>query len=63
LELGEKSQNLMSVSEKWKLTFRNSGEERFKMLLFENKVDGTQNLIYNGKMRSKVLEPIIEKRK
>ena len=40
----------MGVSEKCKLTASNSGEERFKVLLCENKVDGTQNLIYNGKM-------------
>ena len=51
----------MSVSEKCKLTASNSGEERFKVLLCENKVDGTQNLTYNEKMMPKVLEPTIEK--
>ena len=51
----------MGVSEKCKLTLTNSGEERFKVLLCENKVDGTQNLTYNGKMMPKVLEPTIEK--
>ena len=51
----------MGVSEKRKLTGSNSGEERFKVLLCENKVDGTQNLIYNGKIMPKVLEPTIKK--
>ena len=52
----------MGVSEKRKLTGSNSGEERFKVLLCENKVDGTQNLTYNEKMMPKVLEPTIEKK-
>ena len=51
----------MGVSEKHKLTGSNSGEETFKVLLCENKVDGTQNLTYNEKMMPKVLEPTIEK--
>ena len=51
----------MGVSEKCKLTGSNSGEERFQVLLCENKVDGTQNLIYNRKMAPKVPEPTIEK--
>ena len=51
----------MGVSEKFILTATNSGEERFYVLLCENKVDGTQNLIYNRKMAPKVPEPTIEK--
>ena len=51
----------MGVSEKCKLTASNSGEERFQVLIFENKADGTQNLIYNRKMAPKVPEPTIEK--
>ena len=51
----------MGVSEKYKLTASNSGEESFQVLLCENKVDGTQNLIYNRKMAPKVPEPTIEK--
>ena len=51
----------MGVSEKCKLMASNSGEERFQVLLCENKVDGTQNLTYNEKMMPKVLEPTIEK--
>ena len=51
----------MGVSEKCKLMASNSGEERFQVLLCENKVDGTQNLIYNKKMAHKVPEPTIEK--
>ena len=52
----------MGVSEKCILTGTNSGEERFQVLLCENKVDGTQNLIYNRKMAPKVPEPTIEKK-
>ena len=52
----------MDVSEKYILTATNSGEERFQVLLCENKVDGTQNLIYNRKMAPKVPEPTIEKK-
>ena len=52
----------MEVSEKCMLTWSNSGEERFQVLLCENKVDGTQNLTYNEKMMPKVLEPTIEKK-
>ena len=51
----------MGVSEKCILTASKSGEESFKVLLCENKVDGTQNLTYNEKMMPKVLEPTIEK--
>ena len=51
----------MDVSEKYILTATNSGEERFQVLLCENKVDGTQNFIYNRKMAPKVPEPTIEK--
>ena len=51
----------MGVSEECKLTGSNSGEERFQVLLCENKVDGTQKLIYNRKMAPKVPEPTIEK--
>ena len=51
----------MDVSEKYILNRSNSGEERFQVLLCENKVDGTQNLIYNRKMAPKVPEPTIEK--
>ena len=51
----------MEVTEKCMLTWSDSGEERFQVLLCENKVNGTQNLIYNGKMMPKVLEPAIEK--
>ena len=32
-DLGGKSQNVMGVSDKCKITTSNSGEERFKMLL------------------------------
>ena len=51
----------MGVSEKYILIGTNSGQERFQVLLCENKVDGTQNLIYNRKMAPKVPEPTIEK--
>ena len=51
----------MCGSEKCKLTASNSGEERFDSVFWKNKIDGTQNLIYNGKMMPKVLEPTIEK--
>ena len=51
----------MGVSEKYILTATNSCEESFQVLLCENKVDGTQNLIYNRKMAPKVPEPTIEK--
>ena len=51
----------MGVREKCILTASESGEERFKVLLCENKVDGTQNLTYNEKMMPKVIELIIEK--
>ena len=51
----------MGVSEKCILTASKSGEERFKVLFCENKVDGTQNLTYNGKMMPQVLESTIEK--
>ena len=51
----------MGVSEKYILTVTNLGEGRFQVLLCENKVDGTQNLIYNRKMAPKVPEPTIEK--
>ena len=51
----------MGVSEKCILTASKSGEERFKVLLCENKVDCTQNLTYNEKMMPKVLEATIEK--
>ena len=52
----------MGVSEKCKLTASNLGGERFDSMFWENKVDGTQNLTYNGKMMPKVLGPTIEKK-
>ena len=51
----------MGVLDKNILTATNSSEERFQVLLCENKVDGIQNLIYNRKMAPKVPEPTIEK--
>ena len=51
----------MGVSEKCKLTGSNSGEERFDSVFWKKKVDGTQNLTYNGKMIPKVLGPTNEK--
>ena len=50
----------MGVSEKCKLTGTNSGEERFDTIFWQNKIDGTQNLIHNGKIMPKVLGPTIE---
>ena len=54
---GEKSQNIMGVSEKCKLTSTFLAGERFDSVFWKNKVDGTQNLTYNGKMMPKVLGP------
>ena len=51
----------MGVSEKCKLTGTNSGEERFQVLLYGNKVNGTQKLKYDRKIAPKVPEPTIEK--
>ena len=51
----------MGVSEKCVLTGSNLAGERFDSVFWKNKVDGTQNLTYNGKMMPKVLGPTNEK--
>ena len=51
----------MGVSEKCKLTGTFLAGERFDSVFWKNKVDGTQNLIHNGKMVPKVLGPTVEK--
>ena len=51
----------MCVSEKCVLTGSNLAGERFDNVFWKNKVDGTQNLTYNGKMMPKVLGPTNEK--
>ena len=51
----------MCVSEKWKLTATKLAGERFGSVFWKNKVDGTQNLIYNGKMMPEVLGPSSQK--
>ena len=51
----------MGISENCKLTATNLAEERFDSVFWKNKVDGTQNLTYNGKMMPKVLGPTNEK--
>ena len=51
----------MGVSEKSVVTLTNLAGERFDSVFWKNKVDGTQNLTYNGKMMPKVLGPTIEK--
>ena len=53
----------MGISENCKLTATNLAGERFDSVFWKNKVDGTQNLTYNGKMMPKVLGPTIEKMK
>ena len=51
----------MGVSEKCKLTSTFLAGKRFDSVFWKNKVDGTQNLTYNGKMMPKVLGPTNEK--
>ena len=51
----------MGISENCELTATNLAGERFDSIFWKNKVDGTQNLTYNGKMMPKVLGPTIEK--
>ena len=60
---GEKSQNIMCGSEKYKLTGSNSGEERFDSVFWKNKVDGTQNFDISWKSALEVTKPTIENRK
>ena len=57
---GGKSQNVMDVSEWCIVTRTFSGEERLWVVLWENKVNGTQKLIHIGKMMPKMVEPTIE---
>ena len=57
----EKSQNIMGVSKKCVVMLTNLAGERFDSVFWKNKVDGTQNLTYNGKMMPKVLGPTNEK--
>ena len=61
LGAGEKSQNIMGVSEKCVVSASNVAGERFDSVFWKNEVDGTQNLTYNGKMMPKVLGPTNEK--
>ena len=51
----------MGVSEKCVLTESNLAGERFDIVFWKNKVDGTQNLTYNGKMMPQVVGPTNEK--
>ena len=57
----EKSENLAYICEKCKLIGAFLAGERFDSVFWKNKVDGTQNLTYNGKMMPKVLGPTSEK--
>ena len=51
----------MGVSKKCVVMLTNLAGERFDSVFWKNKVDGTQNLTYNGKMMPKVLGPTNEK--
>ena len=51
----------MGVSEKCKLTATFLAGERFDSVFWKNKVGGTQNLTYDGKIMPKVLGPTNEK--
>ena len=51
----------MGISENCNLSATNLAGERFDNAFWKNKVDGTQNLTYNGKMMPKVLGPTNEK--
>ena len=57
---GEKSQNVMDVSEWCIVTRTFSDEERLWVVLWENKVNGTQKFIHIGKMMPKMVESTIE---
>ena len=57
---GGKSQNVMDVSEWCIVTRTFSDEERLWVVLWENKVNGTQKLIYIEKIIPKMVEPTIE---
>ena len=57
---GEKSQNIMGVSKKCVVMLTNLAGERFDSVFWKNKVDGTENLTYNGKIIPEVLGPTIE---
>ena len=51
----------MGVSKKCVVMLTNLAGERFDSVFWKNKVDGTQNLTYNGKMMPKVIGPTNEK--
>ena len=52
----------MGVSKKCVVMLTNLAGERFDSVFWKNKVDGTQNLTYNGKMIPKLLGPTSEKK-
>ena len=56
-----KSQNIMRVSQKCKLTATFSAGERFDNLFWKNKVDGTQKFVLTWKLALKVEKPTIDK--
>ena len=51
----------MGVSKKCVVMLTNLAGERFDSVFWKNKVDGTQNLTYNGKLMPKVVGPTSEK--
>ena len=53
----------MGVSENNVVMLTNLAGERFDSVFWKNKVDGTQNLTYNGKLMPKVVGPTSEKKK
>ena len=59
----EKSQNIVYICEKCKLMGAFLGGERFDIVFWKNKVDGTQKLGQTRKLPLKVVKPTIENRK
>ena len=57
----KKSENLTYICERCKLIAAFLAGERFDSVFWKNKVDGTQNLTYNGKLMPKVVGPTSEK--
>ena len=51
----------MGVSKKCVVMLTNLAGERFDSVFWKNKVDGTQNLTYNGKLMPKVVGSTSEK--
>ena len=55
-----KTWDVTDVSENCILTMAFSGEDSFEVLLWSNRMNGTQKMIHVGKMMPKVVEPTIE---